>query len=95
MTTLSFYTKYLVLKMIRVYQRTLSFDYGIFSFLFPRGYCRFRPTCSDYAYKAVEKYGVMKGGLMALWRVLRCNPFSKGGYDPVKGFVKNYKPKAR
>ena len=45
--------------------------------------CRFYPTCSQYAIEAIEKYGVLKGGLLAVWRILRCNPFSKGGYDPV------------
>ena len=45
--------------------------------------CRFIPTCSQYAIEAIEKYGVCKGGALALWRVLRCNPFCKGGYDPV------------
>jgi len=73
-----------VLKLIRIYQKTLSFDHGLFSLFFPNGYCRFRPTCSEYGYQAIEKYGVIKGGLMALRRVLRCNPFSKGGNDPVK-----------
>lgn len=46
--------------------------------------CRYIPTCSQYAIEAVEKHGVFKGGLMAVWRILRCNPLSKGGYDPVK-----------
>lgn len=45
--------------------------------------CRFIPSCSEYAYQAVDKYGVFKGGLLALWRLLRCNPLSKGGFDPV------------
>lgn len=45
--------------------------------------CRFEPTCSEYGYQAIEKYGIMRGGAMAVWRVLRCNPFCKGGYDPV------------
>jgi len=45
--------------------------------------CKFYPTCSQYALEAIEKYGVLKGGLLAVWRILRCNPFSKGGYDPV------------
>ena len=45
--------------------------------------CPYFPSCSDYGLEAVEKYGVLKGGLMALWRICRCNPFSKGGYDPV------------
>ncbi|MBE5804770.1 MAG: membrane protein insertion efficiency factor YidD [Clostridiales bacterium] len=45
--------------------------------------CRYIPSCSKYAVTAIERYGAWKGGWMALWRVLRCNPFSKGGYDPV------------
>ncbi len=46
--------------------------------------CRFTPTCSEYAIKALEKHGAIKGLILAIWRVLRCNPFNKGGYDPVK-----------
>jgi hypothetical protein len=45
--------------------------------------CRFIPTCSQYALEAIEKYGALKGGILAAWRILRCNPFCKGGYDPV------------
>ena len=45
--------------------------------------CRFVPTCSEYAIEALEKHGVIKGSLLAVYRILRCNPFSKGGYDPV------------
>ena len=46
--------------------------------------CKYIPTCSQYAVEAIEKYGVIKGGLMSTWRILRCNHFSKGGFDPVK-----------
>jgi putative membrane protein insertion efficiency factor len=46
--------------------------------------CRFYPTCSQYAMEAVQKYGAFKGSVMAGNRILRCNPFNKGGYDPVK-----------
>lgn len=46
-------------------------------------HCRFRPTCSQYAIEAIKKYGPWKGSLLAAWRILRCNPLSKGGYDPV------------
>ena len=45
--------------------------------------CRYIPTCSQYAMQAIQKYGAIKGGYLALRRILRCNPFSKGGYDPV------------
>ncbi len=45
--------------------------------------CRFTPTCSEYAIEAIQKHGAWKGGMLALWRILRCNPFCKGGYDPV------------
>lgn len=45
--------------------------------------CRYVPTCSEYAMEAVDRYGVIRGGLLALWRLLRCHPFVKGGYDPV------------
>jgi len=46
--------------------------------------CKYEPTCSMYAVQAIDKYGLLKGGTMAFFRILRCNPFSKGGYDPVK-----------
>jgi len=46
--------------------------------------CRFYPTCSEYAVTAVKKYGVLKGSIKSIYRIIRCNPFNKGGYDPVK-----------
>ncbi len=46
--------------------------------------CKFTPTCSEYTKQAILKYGVIRGGFKGLFRILRCNPFSKGGYDPVK-----------
>lgn len=67
--------KRLVLAPIRAYQRWISPGR-------PRR-CRYEPTCSAYAAEAVGRYGVLKGGLMAAWRLLRCNPFSHGGFDPV------------
>ena len=68
--------KYLFLAMIRFYQRSVSP-------LFPPR-CRFIPTCSAYAYEAINKYGILKGGYLALRRLLRCHPFSKADpYDPV------------
>lgn len=50
--------------------------------------CKYYPSCSSYAYDAVEKHGAIKGILLSLWRILRCNPFSKGGYDPVPEILK-------
>lgn len=50
---------------------------------YTRPRCRYVPTCSQYAVTAIERYGAWRGGWMALYRIIRCNPFSKGGYDPV------------
>lgn len=66
-----------VLALIRFYRRYLSP-------LKRNPTCRFIPTCSEYAYEAVSKYGVCKGGFLALKRILRCNPFHPGGYDPLE-----------
>jgi hypothetical protein len=76
--------KFLILKLIRLYQRTLSFDHGPLNFFYSEGFCRFKPTCSEYTYQAVDYYGVIRGSALGLWRVLRCHPWSKGGWDPVK-----------
>jgi hypothetical protein len=83
MTIFTLTARQTVLKIIRVYQKTFSFDHGFFAFLFPHGFCRFHPTCSEYGYAAIEKYGILRGGAKAFWRILRCNPFSKGGNDPL------------
>jgi putative membrane protein insertion efficiency factor len=45
--------------------------------------CRFQPTCSQYGLEAIRKYGTIRGGVLTAWRILRCNPFSKGGEDPL------------
>lgn len=66
----------ILLSLIKLYQMTLSKT-------IPPNSCRFYPTCSHYGYQAIYKYGVIKGGWMAAWRVIRCNPFSSGGFDPV------------
>lgn len=77
-------SKEIVLKMIKFYQKTISFDHGFLRFLYPHGYCRYYPSCSEYGYQAINKHGVIKGGIKALFRVLRCNPWSKGGIDKLK-----------
>ena len=68
--------KYVLLWMIRFYRKYLSAMKGGRT-------CKYYPTCSQYGLEAIEKYGAPKGGALAVWRILRCNPFSKGGYDPV------------
>ena len=74
---------FILLNLISLYQKTLSFDHGPLRFFFPYGYCRFRPTCSEYAQKAIHKHGPIKGVAMALKRIVRCNPFHPGGWDPA------------
>lgn len=54
--------------------------------------CRYTPSCSAYTYQAIDKHGILKGSVMGVWRILRCNPFSRGGFDPVR---ENYKGKAK
>lgn len=76
--------RFFILKLIRGYQKTFSPDHGFFSLLHPQGFCRFNPSCSEYGYQAIEKYGLIKGGLKAGWRIFRCHPWSRGGNDPLK-----------
>lgn len=75
--------KKIVILLIRLYQKTLSPDHGWFSGG-ERHVCRFSPTCSQYTIEAIEKYGALKGFGKGAHRIIRCNPWSKGGYDPVK-----------
>ncbi len=67
--------KRILLAIIKFYKRAISPYLG--------NACRFTPTCSEYAIEAIGKYGALKGFGMAAWRILRCNPLCKGGYDPV------------
>ncbi len=66
----------LLIELIKFYQKFISP-------LKIKGSCRFYPTCSTYAIDALKKYGLLKGGFMAVKRILKCNPFNSGGYDPV------------
>jgi hypothetical protein len=80
--------KYFFMFLIRIYQHTLSFDHGPLRRLYPHGYCRFSPTCSEYTYQAIERHGAFFGALLGGWRILRCNPWNKGGADAVPEKVK-------
>ncbi|MCC8050841.1 MAG: membrane protein insertion efficiency factor YidD [Clostridiales bacterium] len=67
--------KKILIRMIRFYQKRLSPLKTL--------RCPYTPTCSQYGLEAIEKYGAVKGSALAAWRIMRCNPFSRGGYDPV------------
>jgi putative membrane protein insertion efficiency factor len=68
--------RFILLALIRLYQLLVSPA-------LPPDTCRFYPTCSHYGYQAIYKYGAIRGTGMAIWRVLRCNPYNPGGFDPV------------
>jgi uncharacterized protein len=72
-----------LVKLIGFYQKTISPDHGVFSSKHPLGFCRFRPTCSEYAILALSKKGFLRAMPFILIRLLKCNPWNKGGYDPL------------
>jgi hypothetical protein len=77
--------KVVILTFIRFYQKTSFFHKALFRALFiSDSVCRYQPTCSNYTYQAVGKYGSFKGLFLGLKRVVRCHPFAKGGYDPLR-----------
>ncbi len=69
--------------LLRLYQHTLSPDRGWLRNRHPYGYCRFYPTCSEYAIQAITKRGLIRGAVLAIARLFRCHPWSDGGVDPV------------
>ncbi len=77
--------------LIRIYQKTLSLDHGPMRALYPRGFCRYYPTCSEYTAQAIDKNGVVVGIGLGAWRIIRCNPWSHGGYDPEPKVIKKKK----
>lgn len=77
------FLSWLAIWFIKIYQKTLSLDHGPLKHHYPHGFCRFYPTCSQYGIEAIQKHGIIKGGLKTIWRIMRCNPWNKGGNDPV------------
>ena len=69
--------KKIIINIIKMYQKYISPTLSLYS------KCPYMPSCSNYTIEATEKYGAIKGSILGFWRILRCNPFSKGGYDPV------------
>jgi putative membrane protein insertion efficiency factor len=75
----------LVVQTISLYQKTLSPDHGWRKHQHPYGYCRYYPSCSEYARQSISRHGVLRGGTASVWRVLRCNPWAKPAIDLPKG----------
>lgn len=71
--------KKVLIYIIKIYKKTLSPFFEFFGIK-----CKYYPTCSEYTKQAIEKYGALKGSFLGIKRILKCNPFSKGGYDPLK-----------
>lgn len=71
----------MIIPLIKLYQRTVSPDHGWFKAKYPYGFCRYYPSCSEYTIQSIEAKGTMKGIVLGLWRVVRCNPFIKPRID--------------
>lgn len=69
--------------LITAYQKSISPDHGWFAATHPHGWCKFYPSCSEYAKQAIIKYGVITGPVLAVRRIVRCHPWQKPGIDPV------------
>ena len=75
--------KRIALATIRFYQKFLSFDQGYLHSVLPIKVCRFTPTCSEYTYQAITRYGILYGSWIGLKRIIRCGPWNRAGHDPV------------
>ncbi|QQS61661.1 MAG: membrane protein insertion efficiency factor YidD [Candidatus Moraniibacteriota bacterium] len=81
--------KRLLLLSIVLYQKTLSLDHGVLGKILKIKICRFYPSCSQYAYGSIDRFGVLRGVRMSLRRLFRCHPFHPGGYDPIPNLGSN------
>lgn len=76
--------KKIIILLIKIYQKIFSFDHAFWANPDRYRICIFQPSCSDYMIESIQKYGILNGVLNGTKRIIRCNPFNKGGYDPVK-----------
>ena len=75
--------KHILILIIKIYQKTLSPDHGLFRARWPYGFCRYYPSCSQYAVDALSEHGSVRGSYLAIKRIIRCNPFAQPGVDQV------------
>jgi putative membrane protein insertion efficiency factor len=84
MKKLFLFPRKILVFIIVIYQKTISFDHGFLKFLYPYGYCRFYPTCSEYSKQVIKKYGIIKGFFLTIERLVKCNPWSEPKINLVK-----------
>lgn len=75
--------KHFLIFLIKLYQKTLSRDTGLLSYIYSERTCRFHPTCSQYTLEAIERFGSLKGSYLGFKRVIRCHPWNEGGIDEI------------
>lgn len=88
MRNLLFFPRWVIIHMIKLYQATLSPDHGPLKHLYPYGYCRHEPTCSQYAIEVLEKHGTIIGSVKTIWRLLHCTPWHKPSQQKILQVLK-------